>query len=103
MINPMDYAIVLNSKKVRGSGLSPGQEVMIISTKVLPEKRSDPYLQRVYVVAVLLDENGLPLIPNSSKKEDNGHRGYLLDPRNLQKIEGERKTHLKKLLEEKHL
>lgn len=89
MIDPlyaMDYAIVVEDKKMKGSGLVRGDILMVSSTKVTPVKKSDPYLQRVYVLCIRVvgDEHQVPT-------QDNDYKVYLVDPRNLTKITDEDK------------
>lgn len=97
-----DFATVLNNKKMKGSGLQRGDEVYVVNTRPAPEKRSDPYLQRIYV-GVLKVEDDLPLIPNSEVGEkDNGHRIITVDPRNLEIVSEERSEKLNEALKKKY-
>lgn len=96
MFHAMDFAIVVNDKKMKGSGLSRGDMVMITGLKPAPVKKSDPYLQRIFVVSVKVDE-GKPLVP----KDGNDYKAYLIDPRNLEKLPEDKQEQLKEDL--KHL
>lgn len=75
-----DYVVISNSRKLKGSGLSVGDVGLVVSSKQLPEKRSDPYLTRTYVVLAMVDtETGEPNVPGP----DNDHKVFLVDPRNV--------------------
>ncbi len=96
MIETMDYATIISAKRMKGSGLSAGQEVMVVGTRMLPQKRSDPYLLRLYVIVVLLDDaTKFPLIPNGV----NEHKSWLVDPRNLEKFPLEKQQLYQKMAE----
>lgn len=102
-IRNMDYAIITSRKGVKGSGLDLGQIVLVVGTKVLPAKKSDPYLQRVYVVAILVTSEGEHCIPNPQEgDEDNGYRSYLLDPRHLTKLDDDASEELREKLNEQY-
>lgn len=90
MIKPMDFCRVASRKETKGSDLEVGQLVLVASLKPLPIKKSDPYLQRIYSVVLILDEDGNVLVPN----EENEHSSYLIDPRNLNKISDEEQEQL---------
>lgn len=79
-IQPMDVCTIVSAKKLKGSGLEVGDSVLVTGTKVLPETRSDPYLQRVYVVVMAFDRDGHLQVP----REDNDFKAVLVDPRNLE-------------------
>lgn len=84
----MDFCVTSSRKGLRGSGLKLGQTVLVIGTKPLPEKKNDPYLQRIYSLVLLVDENDNVLMPNNDTGEgDNGNRTYLIDPRCLTKVD----------------
>ena len=103
-IQANDWVSLTSRKKMKDSGLSVGQVMMVVSTQPLPAKKSDPYLQRVYVVCMKhTEENGLE-IPNSVKDEEgneietNGFKAYLIDPRNLTLLDGEDQVKYHELL-----
>ena len=96
-IKTMDFCTVVNRRKMKGSGLDLGTTVLVVSTKPLPEKKSDPYLQRIYVVVVRVTKDGDVLIP----KEDNEYRSYIVDPRNLEKLSDEDTAKIKELVGER--
>lgn len=79
-IKALDYAFVVNDKKMKGSGLVRGDLLMVTATKVAPVKKSDPYLQRVYVLAIKVVD-GEHQVPG----EGNDYLQYMVDPRNLEK------------------
>lgn len=84
MIKAFDFGRIVSSKKVKDSGLGMGDVVMVMGTRVVPASRKDPYLNRTLVVVAKVIE-GLIQIP----KEDNEYKAYLIDPRSLEKVEGE--------------
>jgi len=84
LIQTMDYGVVTSRKLTKDSGLRAGDTVMVIGQKQLPEKRSDPYLTRTYVICIRVG-GGKHQLP----AEDNDYKSYLLDPRSLTKIEDE--------------
>jgi hypothetical protein len=88
-IENMDYARVVSAKKMKGSGLERGDVVLVTGLKPSPVVRSDPYLQRIYVLVVKVVE-GEHQLPN----EDNDYKVYLVDPRNLEKVNEEEKDEL---------
>lgn len=101
-IRNMDYAYTSSRKGLRGSGLDVGEKVLVVGTKALPEKRSDPYLQRIYVVVVRVVD-GIHQIPNSGEEEeDNGFRSYLVDPRCLTRLDDEEQERLRDMLSEQY-
>lgn len=79
-IEPMQFVTIISSKKMKNSGLSKGQDVFVIGSKMLPEKKSDPYLMRYYVIVAALNKEGLPIIP----EENDNNFVWLVDPRNLE-------------------
>lgn len=91
LIKTMDYCWVTNDKKMKGSGLKRGDMLLVTGTRVIPATNRDPYLQRIFVVAVRVVD-GLLLIP----KDDNEYKAYLVDPRNLSKVP----DNLQKLMQE---
>lgn len=81
MIKPMDFCRVVSSKKLKGSGLSMGDIVMVAGTSQVPATHKDPYLMRT-LMTVLVVEGGLPIIPS----EENGKVALMVDPRSLEKV-----------------
>lgn len=90
------FVFLVSRKNLKGSNLSVGEELMIISYTKTPAKRNDPYLERLWAVVVKLNEKGLPILP-SQDKEDNAH-SYIVDPRHLQIVSKERGKELNKIL-----
>ncbi|MCA9380669.1 hypothetical protein KC678_00195 [Candidatus Dojkabacteria bacterium] len=78
----MDYCWVVSDKKMKGSGLKKGDLVLVTGTKVAPISKIDPYLQRIFVITVLVKDGEIRL-----PKSDNHYRAYLVDPRNLEKVD----------------
>ena len=95
MIGTWDYCYIVSDKKMKGSGLSRGDIVLVTGTKSVPATKKDPYSLRTYVIVVKV-EDGLPCIP----KDDNEHRAWVVDPRNLEKVEDEVKTGLDENIKE---
>jgi hypothetical protein len=89
LIKPMDYCYIVNDKKMKGSGLVRGETVLVTGTKVVPATGKDPYLQRIFVVAIKIEE-GILLLP----REDNDYQAYMIDPRNLSKVDKETQQYL---------
>lgn len=81
-INTMDFCWVLSDKKMKGSGLVRGDLVLVSGLKVVPASTKDPYLQRVLCVVILVKDDKLHL-----PSEDNDYKAYLVDPRNLGKVD----------------
>lgn len=103
LIKSMDYATITSKRLVKGSGLKVGQTVLVIGTRNLPIKQSDPYLSRVYAYVILVDNDGTHHMPNSGEagsEEDNGNRTYLVDPRSLTKLDEEEGKRLANLYSE---
>lgn len=97
VIKPLDYAFVVSDKKMKDSGLVNGDLLMVTSTKVAPVKKSDPYLQRVYVLAIRV-VNGEHQVPG----EKNDYLQYMVDPRNLQKADEQTTKEMNAALEEQY-
>lgn len=95
-LRPFDFATVASRRGVRNSGLKVGETVFVSSIKPLPEKRNDPYLQRIYVLCLRMSDEGDVLIPG----EGNDHQQYLVDPRALEKVSEAKDKELKTRLEE---
>jgi hypothetical protein len=98
MLNSFDFAKVVSDKKLKGSGIQRGEVVFISSLKQLPEKKSDPYLTRTYVLVFKLGEDDVPLVP----KEENDYQAIMVDPRNLEKVSDEEQAYYMKLIEERY-
>lgn len=97
-IKSMDFCVTSSRKGLRGSGLELGQKVLVVGVKPLPEKRNDPYLQRIYSLVVLVEDDKICL-PNADEGVgDNGYRTYLIDPRCLTKLGEDDQVELSKLL-----
>lgn len=101
MIEVWDYAEIISAKLTKDSGLTIGQEVVVVGSEMLPEKRSDPYLFRKYFIVVLVDKDGQHLFPNEYEGyEDNGHRAYRVNGLSLQKLSDERSKELHQVLKD---
>ena len=92
-IKNMEYGVTVSRKGLKGSGLSVGQTVLITGTKPLPEKRSDPYLQRIYVVCIVVDEDG-----HHIPKEENEYNSYLIDPRCVERLPDDKQEEFREQL-----
>ena len=88
-IKPMDFCTII-SNKLSEHGLERGEEVLVATTRALPAKKSDPYLQRIYVLCNKIVD-GKVLIP---KEGDDVAMNYLVDPRSLEKVDEERGVEL---------
>lgn len=97
-IKPMDFCDVTSRRGTKGSGLEVGETVLVASTRPLPEKRSDPYLQRIYAVVIRVTKDGDVLIP----KEDNEYKSYLVDPRHLTRVSEERQEELQEAINNRY-
>lgn len=93
-VQPMDFCKVVSKKATKNTPINIGDVVLVATMKPAPEKRSDPYLQRIYAV-VLLIKDGKILIP----KDDNEHQSWVLDPRFLEHLEEEEEQQFMDLLE----
>jgi len=93
-ITTMDFVLVVNDKKLVGSGLTRGQELLVVSVVQVPEKKNDPYLFREYVRCVRVVK-GVAEMPT----EENGQAIYLIDPRVLAPVSDERNAELLLILE----
>lgn len=92
-----EFAVITSAKKMKRSGLSNGDVVMVAATKVAPASAKDPYLQRIYVVALRFVDNILCL-PN----ENNDYNAYLIDPRNLERLPDEEQQQLLEMLKKQY-
>ena len=97
-VRTLDFCRVIGRKKLKGSGLELGETVCVVSLKPAPEKKSDPYLQRLYAVVLKVTSEGDVLIP----KEDNDFKAVLMDPRNLEKLSDEEVKPIQEKLAEKY-
>lgn len=84
-IKSMDFCLACSNKGLKKSGINSGDVLLVVGVKPAPAKRSDPYLQRIYVVVVKVVE-GIVQIP----KEDNEYKAIVVDPRNLTLIEDQK-------------
>lgn len=98
-IKPMDFCEVVSRKGVKGSGLEVGEIVLVASTRPLPEKRSDQYLQRIYAVVLRVTNDGDVQIP---KDGENDYKSYLVDPRHLTKLSDERQEALREKIGQRY-
>lgn len=92
-LGPMDYGTVVSAKKLKGSGLTSGDKVMVMGTKQVPASAKDPYITRTLLTVVKL-VNDLPAIP----KQENDYVAYLVDPRSLEKVSSNEHKRLSEIL-----
>lgn len=85
----MKIARVVGGKKLKGSGLSNGDEVLIMATHDVAFKKNDPYLKRTLMVTALI-KDGIPLIP----KEGTDQKAIVVDPRSLELVSKEREKEI---------
>lgn len=97
LIKSLDICRVSSRKGLKGSTLSIGDIVQVIGTRVLPEKRSDPYLQRIYVLVIKFSEDKF-LVPN----DNNEHKAVLVDPRKLEKVDGETQEYYEEVIKKQY-
>lgn len=96
-LKPWHFARVVSDKKLKGSGLSRGDEVFIMSTKDVAFKRNDPYLlRRLMIVATIV--GGKVIIPS----DKNEAMAVVVDPRSLEYVGKERNEELLRLLKEQY-
>jgi len=95
----MDFCYVIEDKKMKGSGLSRGDIVLVTGTRVVPAGYKDPYLQRVLVVAVKLDKKAELL---QMPTETNDNKAYLIDPRNLSRVNEEDQKCFEAMIEKQY-
>lgn len=93
MLKSADYAKIVSAKKIKGSGLTVGETVLIVAQQTVPVKKSDPYVFRVLFTVVKL-EDGMPLLP----ADDNDHMAYMVDPRSLEWVGKDKQIELEQLL-----
>ena len=91
-IENMSHAFVVSDKKLKGSGLSRGDIVLVTGTRSVPASKQDPYLTREIVVVVYVEPNGIHHIP----KQGNDYKAFLVDPRSLAPVD----ENLQKLMNE---
>ena len=94
----MDYVFIASEKKLRGSGLSRGDVLLVTGTRSVPASRRDPYLTRELIVCVRVNEDGEHYIP----KQENEYKAYLIDPRNVDKVPDEAQAFLSGKLKEQY-
>jgi hypothetical protein len=97
-INVMDYVYIVSAKKLKGSGLERGQIMLVTGTKSVPASTRDTYLTRELVVTIQVTQAGEHLVP----KQNNEYRAYLIDPRNLSKVDEEMSEFLSTKLKEQY-
>lgn len=91
-----DFVTVVSDKKMKGSGLSNGDILMIAALKVVPASKKDLYLQRIYAVGMKMVDRLLQ-VPSDA----NEFQAYLIDPRNVQRLSDEdQQTHVGYLTEQ---
>jgi len=85
----MSIARVVSDKRLKGSGLSKGDEVMIIATKDVAFKKDDPYLKRTLMVVCRIVDDEV-LIPKDGTED----KAIVVDPRSLELVSKERQDDL---------
>lgn len=97
LIRTWDICWVISDKKLKDSGLKKGDTVLVSGTKVVPATKKDPYLQRVlcFVVKIVNDKVQIPT-------EKNDYMAYLVDPRNLEKVDEKTLKWAHQLLEDQY-
>lgn len=96
-ITTMRFATVVSDKKLKGSGLSRGDEVWIMSTKDVAFTKKDPYLKRTLMIVAKVEQN-VPLIPS----DKNEYEAIVVDPRSLQLVSDEREAQLMEAVNAKY-
>jgi hypothetical protein len=95
-IKVFDVCSIVSAKKLKGSGLNLGDEVLVMSSKDVAFKKSDPWVKRtIFIVAKVVE--GVPLIPNHT----NEYKAIVVDPRSLEKVSDERQDTIHKGIAEK--
>ena len=87
-IKDMDHCVVVSKKKLKGSGLEVGDEVMVIGTTSVQDNAKDPYLKRTYTTVIRVSPEGHHFMP--SNDEGNHDKAVMIDPRRLEKLGPER-------------
>lgn len=82
-IKSMDYVFIVSDKKLKGSGLVRGDLMLVTGTRQVPASAKDPYLSRELLLAVRVEKGGTHQIP----KETNEYKVYMIDPRNVEKLD----------------
>lgn len=98
MINSMDYCTIVSDKRMKDSGLFRGDTVLVTGVKAAPISKNDLYLQRIFVHVVKVEKDGTHLLP----LETNDYKVYLVDPRNLQKVDEETTERLQDALKRQY-
>ncbi len=100
-IQTNEFCVTSSRKGLRDSGLDLNQTVMVVGHRVFPEKRSDPYLQRIYVMVVVYEDGEIKLPNNEVGDKDNGYRVYLVDPRCLTRLSEEEQLIINNTIKQK--
>lgn len=79
-LRDMDVCRVISRKLAKDSGLNLGDLVLIMGSRYVPAKKTDPYLQRKLVVVATINKDFWPNIPG----EHNDYKAHLMDPRSLE-------------------
>ena len=96
-IKVMKFATIVSDKKLKGSGLKKGDEVMVVSMKDVAFKASDPYLKRTLAIVCKVEDNDV-LIPNN----ENEHSAIVVDPRSLSLVTEGREKELTQVIVDKY-
>lgn len=75
VVKVMDLATVVSDRKLKGSGLSRGDVVVVVGTEMVPATKRDLYLQRVLINVAKFEDHKI--------LED---QIYKIDPRSVEKI-----------------
>lgn len=98
-LKTMDYAFVVNDKKIKAQGFKRGDVVLVTGLKVVPAKRDDPYLQRVLIHVIKVNsETGEHYLPS----EKNEHLIYFVDPRSFEKLGESKQEFYSRALEDQY-
>jgi hypothetical protein len=81
IVKPMDFCRLVSRKATKDTTLNIGEVVLVAGLKPLPEKRSDPYLQRIYAIVLRVVEDVVQI-----PKEDNEYVSFIIDPRGLERM-----------------
>lgn len=93
----MRIARVVSDKRLKGSGLSRGDEVMVIATKDVAFKKDDPYLKRTLMVVCKVVDGDVRI-----PKDGTEDKAIVVDPRSLEIVGKDREDELIAQFNEKY-
>ena len=104
MIKAGTYCVAVTRKLLKGSTIEVGDYVYITDLKAVPVKKDDPYLQRIFGLAIKVDRStGYHEIPDNRVGEDtNGHKIYLVDLRGMEILSDEEARRMVKAMNESY-